>query len=98
MNAEPRPNPAPDDAAAHPPGSEPSGPRLYDSFIVRLWHDDGAQTMLRAEVEHVQAGLFLEELHVPMDWIVSAIESCLRVPGTTEGHDDRREDATGGRK
>lgn len=68
--------------ASHPGDSdqEPLPSRIYDSFIVRLWRNGTSATLLRAEIEHVQAGLFLEELHVPMDWILSAIESCLQPP------------------
>ncbi len=73
-------HPSRDASHAESPGEETTRPRLYDSFIVRLWHDAGERTMLRAEVEHIQAGLFLEERDVPLEWIVSAIEGCLWGP------------------
>ena len=47
--------------------------RQYDSFLLRLWHDDDADGMLRVELEHVQAGLSAEAVQVPLDWIVPEI-------------------------
>lgn len=61
-----------------PQTSKSSGSRQYDSFIVRLWQDDTSKEMLRVEVQHVQAGLSVEALQVPLDWIVPEILSCLR--------------------
>ena len=52
--------------------------RQYDSFLVRLWHDDSADGMLRVELEHVQAGLSVEAVQVPIDWIVPEILGCLQ--------------------
>lgn len=52
--------------------------RQYDSFLVRLWHDDNADGMLRVELEHVQAGLSVEAVQVPVDWIVPEILGCLQ--------------------
>lgn len=52
--------------------------RQYDSFLVRLWHDDESDGMLRVELEHVQAGLSVEAVQVPLDWIVPEILSCLQ--------------------
>ncbi len=52
--------------------------RQYDSFLVRLWHDDNADGMLRVELEHVQAGLSVEAVQVPVDWIVPEILGCLK--------------------
>jgi hypothetical protein len=52
--------------------------RQYDSFLVRLWHDDDADGMLRVELEHVQAGLSVEAVQVPLDWIVPEILGCLQ--------------------
>jgi hypothetical protein len=52
--------------------------RQYDSFLVRLWHDDEADGMLRVELEHVQAGLSVEAVQVPLDWIVPEILGCLQ--------------------
>ncbi|HEV2108884.1 MAG TPA: hypothetical protein VGR16_11520 [Thermomicrobiales bacterium] len=68
--------------ASHPDDSdqEPVSSRIYDSFIVRLWRVEDSTTLLRAEIEHVQTGLFLEELHVPLDWILAAIASYLQPP------------------
>jgi len=54
--------------------------RQYDSFLVRLWHDDEADGMLRVELEHVQAGLSVEAVQVPLDWIVPEILGCLQSP------------------
>ena len=61
--------------------------RHYDSFVVRLWQDEGSDSMLRVEVQHVQAGLSVEAMKVPLDWIVPEILGCLQSPtsaGTTE--------------
>jgi hypothetical protein len=52
--------------------------RQYDSFLLRLWHDDEADGMLRVELEHVQAGLSVEAVQVPIDWIVPEILGCLQ--------------------
>lgn len=55
-----------------------SGSRHYDSFVVRLWQDEGSNDMLRVEVQHVQAGLSIEAMQVPLDWIVPEIWGCLQ--------------------
>ena len=52
--------------------------RHYDSFVVRLWQDEGSESMLRVEVQHVQAGVSVEAVQVPLDWIVSEISGCLQ--------------------
>lgn len=52
--------------------------RQYDSFLVRLWYDDNDDGMLRVELEHVQAGLSVEAVKVPIDWIVPEILGCLQ--------------------
>lgn len=56
--------------------------RHYDSFVVRLWQDEGSDSMLRVEVQHVQAGLSIEAMQVPLDWIVPEIMGCLQSPMT----------------
>lgn len=58
-----------------------AGSRQYDSFTVRLWHDENSNDMLRVEVQHVQAGFSFEALQVPLDWIVPEILGCLRAQG-----------------
>lgn len=55
-----------------------SRPRHYDSFVVRLWQDEGSDSMLRVEVQHVQAGLSMEAVQVPLDWILPEIMGCLQ--------------------
>ncbi len=60
------------------PTAATSRSRQYDSFLVRLWHDDTADGMLRVELEHVQAGLSMEAVQVPLDWIVPEILGCLQ--------------------
>ncbi len=52
--------------------------RQYDSFIVRLWQDEDSDSMLRVELQHVQAGLSIEAVQVPLDWIVPEILGCLQ--------------------
>jgi hypothetical protein len=52
--------------------------RQYDSFVVRLWQDEGSDDMLRVELQHVQAGLSVEAVKVPLDWILPEILSCLQ--------------------
>jgi hypothetical protein len=52
--------------------------RHYDSFVVRLWRGEGSDAMLRVEVQHVQAGLSLEAVQVPLDWIVPEMLGCLQ--------------------
>lgn len=56
------------------------GSRQYDSFIVRLWKDDESDAMLRVELQHVQAGLSIEGMKVPLDWIVPQIMDCMQSP------------------
>lgn len=63
--------------------------RQYDSFLLRLWHDDDADGMLRVELEHVQAGLSVEAVQVPIDWIVPEILSCLQSSRTTDISDEQ---------
>jgi hypothetical protein len=58
--------------------------RHYDSFIVRLWQDEGSDAMLRVEVQHVQAGLSFEGVQVPLDWIVPGILGCLQSPADSK--------------
>ena len=53
-------------------------PRQYDSFVVRLWKDEESDAMLRVELQHVQAGLSIEAVQVPLDWIVPEILGCLQ--------------------
>ena len=60
------------------PTDTKSRTRQYDSFLVRLWHDDADEGMLRVELEHVQAGLSVEAVKVPIDWIVPEILGCLQ--------------------
>ncbi len=52
--------------------------RQYDSFVVRLRRGEGSNTMLRVEVQHVQAGLSMEAVQVPLDWVVPQILGCLQ--------------------
>lgn len=66
------------------PAEKPSGSRHYDSFIVRLWQDEGSDAMLRVEVQHVQAGLSIEAVQVPLDWIVPGIMGCLQSPASVQ--------------
>lgn len=67
--------------------------RHYDSFIVRLWQDEGSDAMLRVEVQHVQAGLSIEAVQVPLDWIVPGIMGCLQSPTTPTKTTPNNEDA-----
>jgi hypothetical protein len=64
----------------------PSRPRHYDSFVVRLWQDEGSDAMLRVEVQHVQAGLSIEAVQVPLDWILPEITSCLQSARGGQAH------------
>lgn len=68
---------------------KPSGSRNYNSFIVRLWQDDDTDAMLRVELQHVQAGLSIEALKVPLDWIVPEIMGCIQLPESEQGKDIR---------
>jgi hypothetical protein len=73
------------------PAEARSRSRQYDSFLVRLWHDDDADGMLRVELEHVQAGLSVEAVQVSLDWIVPEILGCLqstRAPQTVAPIDE----------
>lgn len=65
------------------PVEKQSPSRHFDSFIVRLWQDEGSDAMLRVEVQHVQAGLSIEAVQVPLDWIVPGILGCLQSPTST---------------
>jgi hypothetical protein len=58
--------------------------RQYDSFVVRLWKDEGSDSMLRVELQHVQAGLSIEAVQVPLDWIVPEILGCLQAPARSQ--------------
>jgi hypothetical protein len=60
-----------------PPVARPRS-RQYDSFVIRLWQDEGSDSMLRVELQHVQAGLSIEAVQVPLDWIVPEIMGCLK--------------------
>lgn len=62
-----------------------SGSRQYDSFIVRLWKDEESDSMLRVELQHVQAGLSIEAMEVPLDWIVPKIMDCMQSPESSTG-------------
>jgi hypothetical protein len=78
------------------PTGASSRSRQYDSFLVRLWHDDEADGMLRVELEHVQAGLSVEAVQVSLDWIVPEILGCLqssRGPQTAAMLDESEADA-----
>ena len=66
--------------------SSRKGSRQYDSFVVRLWKDEGSDSMLRVELQHVQAGLSIEAVQVPLDWIVPEILGCLQGAGVDEHH------------
>lgn len=59
---------------------KPARSRQYDSFVVRLWKDEDSDAMLRVELQHVQAGLSIEAVQVPLDWIVPEILGCLQTP------------------
>lgn len=61
--------------------------RHYDSFIIRLWQDEESDAMLRVEVQHVQAGLSIEAVQVPLDWIVPGILGCLQSPTSAQTND-----------
>jgi hypothetical protein len=86
--------------ATHPyeyskPIKKQSRSRQYDSFVVRLWQDEGSDDMLRVELQHVQAGLSMEAVQVPLDWVLSKIVGCLQSPadeqtGASRDHDDAR--------
>ena len=65
----------------------------YDSFLVRLWQDEGSDAMLRVEVQHVQAGVSTEAVQVPLDWIVSEISGCLQAGGGGRSIARKSEDA-----
>jgi hypothetical protein len=81
----------------HARRAEPrSRSRQYDSFLLRLWHDDEADGMLRVELEHVQAGLSVEAVQVPLEWIVPEILGCLQSPRSMQAaplHDPEPESA-----
>lgn len=70
--------------------------RQYDSFVVRLWQDEGSEDMLRVELQHVQAGLSMEAVQVPLDWVLSKIVGCLQSApdeqqiGASLDHEDTR--------
>jgi hypothetical protein len=66
--------------------------RHFDSFIVRLWQDEGSDSMLRVEVQHVQAGLSIEAVQVPLDWIVPGIMGCLQSPMIADSNPSRNSD------
>lgn len=70
--------------------TDQSRSRLYDSFIVRLWRDEGSDSILRAEVEHVQTGLSIDNVRVTPEWVTAAIQSCLR-PGAVPFSDEQGE-------
>ncbi len=67
--------------------------RHYDSFLVRLWQDEGSDAMLRVEVQHVQAGVSTEAVQVPLEWIVSQISGCLEAGGGAQSTAGKSEDA-----
>lgn len=62
--------------------------RKYDSFVVRLWQDEESDAMLRVEVEHVQAGMSVGAVQVPLEWIVPEIMGCLQSPKGAPVPDD----------
>jgi hypothetical protein len=70
-----------------------SRPRHYDSFVVRLWQDEESDAMLRVEVQHVQAGLSVEGVQVPLDWILPEITSCLQTARGAQADDPLADDA-----
>lgn len=67
-------------------GKKPSGSRRYDSFMVRLWQDEESDSVLRLEVEHIQAGLSMQAKQGTLDWILPAISGCLH-PTTSAGNE-----------
>jgi hypothetical protein len=48
--------------------------------------------MLRVEVQHVQAGLSIEAVQVPLDWIVPGIMGCLQSPMMADSNPSRNSD------
>lgn len=58
--------------------------RQYDSFVVRLWQDESSDDMLRVELQHVQEGLSLEAVQVPLDWVLTKIMGCLQSPASEQ--------------
>lgn len=71
--------------------TSPRRARHYDSFVVRVWKEEGADTMLRVELQHVQADLSMEAVQVPLEWIVPEMLNCLGIdPNATRESDNVR--------
>jgi hypothetical protein len=76
------------------PSGKQAGSRHYDSFVVRLWQDEESDSMVRVELQHVQAGLSIEAVQVPLDWIVPEILGCLQSPVSTTPAKSRKGEDT----
>jgi hypothetical protein len=83
VDARHSPAQAPNDSS--PSADNRSRTRHYDSFVVRLWRGEGSEAMLRVEVQHVQAGLSMEAVQVPLDWIVPEMLGCLAMSAQSSG-------------
>jgi hypothetical protein len=54
------------------------GERRYDSFVVRLWREEGTVRLLRVAVEHVQSDAVASARGVGIEWIGVRIAELLR--------------------
>ncbi len=45
----------------------------YDSFVVRIWHDQASDRLLKAELEHVQTGAVTVGRGVRPAWVLRAL-------------------------
>lgn len=51
--------------------------RIYDSFVIRVWHDGTIEELRRVEVEHVQTGEAVSAASVSLAWILAQVRALL---------------------
>lgn len=51
--------------------------RVYDSFVIRIWHDGTVGDLRRVEVEHVQTGEIVNAAAVSPEWILERLRASL---------------------
>jgi hypothetical protein len=68
---------ASDEEPTPEPSLSPVRERVYDSFVVRVWHDPAYDELLRVEVEHAQSGVVRRGDRVRPEWIIEQLRTWL---------------------
>lgn len=68
-------------------------PTMYDSFVVRLWHETESGRLLRAEINHVQTGAVFVSRSDVRTWIMDTLDEAVNGRAHTDHHEEQSEES-----